>query len=108
MNVDAEFHFEVLKLLVQVAWADGVVEPQELAFVHELGVRWEIDAALLAQIEASVKQGKPIPQPNMGLLRSRGEETIDAVRQMVMSDGRLELDEVDVLATISEMLQLSR
>lgn len=103
---DVAFHFEVLKLLLQVAWADGVVAPEEAALLHELGTEWKLGAAELQVLEAHLKAGRGLPQPNLALLRERANQTMDVARQMVMSDGRLELDEVDVLGSIADLLQL--
>ncbi|MFL5319420.1 MAG: TerB family tellurite resistance protein [Myxococcaceae bacterium] len=103
---NADFHLEVLKLLLQVAWADGVLDPKEAALLHDLGEKWDVDPRELRDLEAHLASGNGLPQPDMTVLKARSDEAMDAVRKMVMSDGRLELEEVDVLGTIADMLDL--
>jgi uncharacterized tellurite resistance protein B-like protein len=98
------FHLEVLKLLVHIAWADGAVDPVEIAAVEELAHSWSVDPAAIADITERMRRGQPRPPPNMQLLKARPDDVMDAVRKVVMSDGKLDLEELDVLGTVATML----
>lgn len=101
---DPAFHLEVLKLLVHVAWADGAVDEGEVGVVEELGRSWRVPDAALIDIAGRMRRGEPRPPPNMQLLKSHPEEVMAAVRTVVLSDGKLDLEELDVLGTIADML----
>lgn len=104
MSEAAVFYLEVLKLLVHVAWADGAPDENEVMVVEELGREWHVPADALADIATRLRRGQPRPPPNMQLLKSRPDEVMEAVRNVVLSDGKLDLEELDVLGTVAEML----
>lgn len=101
---DNAFHLEVLKLLVHIAWADGAIDQVEVAAVEELGRGWNVPPAALSDIAERMRKGQPRPPPNMQLLKARPDDVMEAVRKVVLSDGKLDLEELDVLGTVAEML----
>lgn len=103
MSEDA-FHSEVLKLLVHIAWADGVVEEAEIAAIKELGLSWNVPPAELEQVVTRLQNRQAAAAPNMQLLRANPRAVMNAVREVVMSDGRLDLEELDVLGTVAQLL----
>src|SRR6476661_6676716 len=99
MTISAEdrFNIEVLKLLLQVAWADGEVEEREALMILGLGRSWSVPEAELNELRQRLDKGDPLPQPDLSLLKSRPDETMEAVRAMVFADGKLKRDEGDMV-----------
>jgi hypothetical protein len=95
---------EIVKLLMQVAWADGEVAYQEMR--HVLG--WARDADLseaqLSTIEACLRGDSKLPPPDLGLLRAHRDEALKAVEALIGSDEIVVEDEQDALAQIRELL----
>lgn len=98
------FESELVKLLVQVAWADHEVAPAEaqrlLAFAEQGG----ISDADRSQLEAALRGDVPLPAPNLGLLRQRRTDTLRAVRQLLFSDQKLTQDEQAIFDQIAALL----
>ena len=108
LSTEDRFNLEVLKLLLQVAWADGEVEEREAMMILGLGRSWSVPEPELKELRARLEKGDPLPQPDMALLKSRADETIEAVRAMVFADGKLERDEDELIEEISSMLGITR
>lgn len=102
------FNIEVLKLLLQVAWADGEVEEREAMMILGLGRSWSVPESELTTLREKLDKGDPLPQPDMALLKSRADDAIEAVRAMVFADGKLKRDERDMVKQIAEMLGVNQ
>lgn len=102
------FNIEVLKLLLQVAWADGEVDEREALAILGLGRSWSVPEAELKVLRQRLDKKDPLPQPDLALLKTRADETIAAVRAMVLADGKIQRDEADMLQQISELLGIKR
>jgi uncharacterized tellurite resistance protein B-like protein len=100
----ANFHWELIKLLVQIAWADDEIAPQERRVVVGLASKLELSPEQIAEVEALLDGGAPLPPPNMQLLRSRSAEVISAAEQIVMVDDEIAEDENRVLAELHSLL----
>ncbi len=97
------FHWELMKLLLQVAWADDRVVPQERRVLVGLAQKLSLEPARITEIDACL-EGAALPPPDMQLLRSRRAEVIEAAEQIVMVDDEIADDENSVLAQINELL----
>jgi uncharacterized tellurite resistance protein B-like protein len=101
---DGAFAFELVKLLLQVVWADGAVAEEEAEALHDFAVRAGADAARIEALDACLSGRQPLPPPNLGLLRERRIEVLQAVRQLVTSDARVHEEEEELIAEISALL----
>lgn len=99
-----DVNLETLKLLLQVAWADDVLEPAERAAVVALGQKWGIAAETMDLLLKHLDLGKPLPQPNLGLLRQHRVEVIAAAEWFIGVDGVVDESEKDFVRTVKELL----
>lgn len=98
------FALELVKLLIQVAWADHEVAPAEaetlLAFARKSG----IDDGELSGLSAMLSGRAPLAPPNLGLLRQRRTEVLRAVKELLLSDLSVAEEEEDILSQIAALL----
>lgn len=104
LTSEDQFNIEVLKLLLQVAWADGNVDEREALTILGLGRSWSVPEAEIQTLRDRLTQGSPLPQPDMSLLKTRPDEVLEAVRAMVFADGKLKRDEGEMVKQIAQML----
>lgn len=100
----AEVNVETLKLILQVAWADDTLDPKEREAVAQLGPQWGVPEETMALLLKHLDMGKPLPQPNLKLLRQHRDVVLAAAEWFVGVDGVIEESEKDFLATVSELL----
>lgn len=100
----AEVNVETLKLILQVAWADDTLDPKEREAVARLGPQWGVPEETMALLLKHLDLGKPLPQPNLKLLRQHRDVVLAAAEWFVGVDGVIEESEKDFLATVSELL----
>ncbi len=101
--VDTETGLELVKLLLQVAWADDVVTDAERAVMQATAQR-VAGAEGLALLASALDGAAPLPPPNMGLLARHRAEVLQEVVRLSAIDG-LHRDELDLVATIGGMLR---
>ena len=101
--VDQETGLELIKLLLQVAWADDVVSDAERSSLLATAER-VAGADGLALLDAVFSLKAPLPPPNMGLLARHRGEVLKEVARLGAVDG-LHKDELDLVATIGGMLR---
>jgi uncharacterized tellurite resistance protein B-like protein len=96
--------FEVMKLLLQVAWADGELAEGEsdalMAHADTLG----LDAASRQLLTGCLAGTAPLPAPNLGLLKQERVAVLKLVREVITSDGQVSEEEEELLAQISQLL----
>lgn len=100
----AEVNVETLKLLLQLAWADDSLDPKEREAVVKLGQKWAVPEETMAMLLKHLDLGKPLPQPNLNLLRQHRDVVIAAAEWFVGVDGVIEESEKEFLVTVSELL----
>jgi uncharacterized tellurite resistance protein B-like protein len=98
------FHIELLKLLLHVAWSDGEVDPREGRALIGAARRWNIPQAELEPLEHCLDQGKPLPAPNLGLLRQRPDDVLAMVRALIACDTDVHLSEKEMISQLRELL----
>ena len=101
---ESRFYVEVLKLLLQIITSDDQVAPEELEHFWTAARRWKVSAAETENLIDRLKLGQSLPAPDMGLLRSRPQDVIEAARALVGSDQHIDSGEIDMLMQIREML----
>jgi uncharacterized tellurite resistance protein B-like protein len=100
-----EFAFELMKLLLQVAWADDDVAREEAAALLAFGKKNQLSDDHLAVISACLAGKSPLPPPNIGFLKSRRVDALRAVKDLLTSDLRVGAAEDAILTQISALLR---
>jgi uncharacterized tellurite resistance protein B-like protein len=102
---EAELGFEAMKLLLQVAWADGEVGAAETEALRAQMQALGLDEAHRAQINACLDSGASLPPPNFGLLRQHRVQVLKLVKDLVQSDGNVSEEEEELFQQIAELLK---
>ncbi len=97
-------NFEILGLLLQVAWADEEVGPQEATTIISRAQQLDLPADYVATIEACLRGEKTLPPPDMGFLKKHREAALEAVRKLIATDNVVTEGESALLAEIEELL----
>ncbi len=105
MASEEAFNVEVLKLLVQVAWVDGVIEQREALMVMGLGRSWTVDEPTLQGLLADMRAGRRPELPNLEVLRPRADEALEAARALMLSDGKVRAEEKALLEKVAAALR---
>jgi hypothetical protein len=99
-----QFHIELLKLLLHVAWSDNEVDPREARALIGAARRWEVPQVELERLERCLDQGESMPAPNLGLLRQRPDDVLATVRALIALDTDVHFSEKKMIAQIRELL----
>lgn len=101
---DPAFNFEVIKLMLQAAWADLQITSQEaqllLGWAKRLGLYPQDQQTVIACLQGKQK----LPPPDLGLLRLHREEVLGMVQALCESDAELPQDEQEILEEIRLLL----
>ena len=100
----AAFASELVKLLVQVAWADHEVAPEEaeilLRFARQRGLpQHELDS-----LSGMLRGRTPLTPPNLGVLKNHRAEVIRAVKELLICDLSVAAEEEELLEQITVLL----
>jgi uncharacterized tellurite resistance protein B-like protein len=101
----AEFHWELMKLLLQVAWADDEVQGAERRLVLGLAERLGLSVERRAELDCRLEGLGSLPPPNMTMLKARKAEVIQTAEALVMSDENVADEENDMLQQLHELLE---
>jgi len=102
---EGQFAFEVVKLLLQVAWADDDVAPEEAEALLAYARKNQLSEAQLELLATCLAGRAPLPPPNLGLLKERRLDALRAVKELAMSDLRVADEEEQILTQISALLR---
>ena len=98
------FALELVKLLLQVVWADHDVAPAEaealLGFARRSGLSDDEQQSLAAMLSGRA----PLAPPNLGLLKARRTEVLRAVKELLLVDLEIAEEEEDLLEQIAALL----
>ncbi len=108
MSAEDRFNTELLKLLLQVAWSDGEVEEKETLMFLSLGRSWSVPEAELTVLRDRLAKGDPLPSPDLGLLRSRPDDVLEAARAFILADSKVKMDEHEMLEQIKELMGVQK
>jgi hypothetical protein len=98
------FALELVKLLLQVAWADHEVAPAEAEALLAYGRRSGLDEDEQRGLAAMLSGRAPLAPPNLGVLKERRAEVMRAVKELLLSDLAVADEEDDLLAQIAALL----
>ena len=97
----------MVKLLVQVAWADHDVAATETEALVAFARRNGLDDAEVGELRRMLTGAVPLLPPNLGLLKSRRTEVLRAVKDLLLSDLELAEEEEAIVGQIAALLRLS-
>lgn len=103
--LDPAFAFEVVKLLLQVAWADHELAGEEAQALRDFAAQSGVSEADRATLEACLAGSQRLPLPNLGLLKEQRIEVLRAVRQLLKSDARIHEEEEALLEELTAALR---
>jgi tellurite resistance protein len=107
-TAEDQFNTEVLKLMLQLAWSDGQLDVQEVGTLLGAARSWEVPEAEVAALKKLLdSQGTP-PAPDLALLRGRSDEVLEAARALIMSDGKLQAAEKEMMDELRIILEAGR
>lgn len=98
------FALELVRLLVQVAWADHDVAPAEVETLTAFARRQGLSAQDIEGLQAMLTGRAPLVPPNLGLLKGRRAEVLRALRELLLSDLRVADEEEAILSQIAGLL----
>jgi len=102
---DPAFAFEIVKLLLQVAWADHELAGEEAQALRDFAEKAGVSEADRATLEACLAGTEKLPLPNLGLLKEQRIEVLRAVRQLLKADSRIHEEEEKLLEELTEALR---
>jgi uncharacterized tellurite resistance protein B-like protein len=100
----AAFASELVKLLLQVAWADHGVAPAEAETLLAFARRSGLPEGELSSLQAMLTGQAPLVPPNLGLLKQRRTDALRAVKELLLSDREVTEEEEEVLSQIAALL----
>lgn len=96
--------FELLKLLVQVAWADHQLHEGEVEGLLHLADALLPSDEKLAEVEAWLAGRAPLPPPDLQRLAGHGDAVMLEVKRVLQADGVVNLDEERMYAHVERLL----
>jgi tellurite resistance protein len=98
-TAEDQFNTEVLKLMLQLAWSDGQLDVQEVGTLLGAARSWEVPEAEVAALKKLLdSQGTP-PAPDL---------VLEAARALIMSDGKLQAAEQEMMDELRIILEAGR
>ena len=102
---DGQFAFELVKLLLQVAWADDDVASAEAEALLAYARKQDLSDDQLELLAACLAGRAPLPPPNLGFLKERRLDVMRAVKELLLSDLHVAAEEEAILGQISSLLR---
>lgn len=103
-DAGSAFAAELVKLLVQVAWADHDVAAAEIELLMDYARKQGLSDAEREQLHAMLTGKAPLTPPNLGLLKARRTDALRAVKDLLLVDKTMADEEEDVLSQIAALL----
>jgi tellurite resistance protein len=103
-NDEVRFHTETLKLLLQVACANEELDARERQLLGRLCKAWSVPTATLDALLALLEAGKPLPQPDLALLRTRPAKVLRAAEVLVAADESVDAQEQELMKELRTLL----
>jgi uncharacterized tellurite resistance protein B-like protein len=104
MSEQRRVDVEIIKLLMQVAWADGSVAPEEATAILEHARAVGLGERALTALDSCLSGKARLPAPDLGFLRQHRVEALAAADKIVRRDAEISDDEVEIIAQIQQLL----
>jgi uncharacterized tellurite resistance protein B-like protein len=98
------FAVELVRLLLQVAWADHDVDPAETEALLAFARRNGSSQSELEELAAMLAGRLPLVPPNLSLLKARRAEVLRAVKELILKDVNVAEEEEQLLTQIAALL----
>ncbi|RKH22304.1 TerB family tellurite resistance protein [Corallococcus sp. CA041A] len=105
MPPEAQFHIEVIKLLLQVATSDDRVTREEIDSIIDTARGFSVPLTELSALTRCLQEGHPLPPPNLGILREDPRAVLDAVHTLIA--GHVHESEIAMARQIRELLGIA-
>ena len=102
---NAQFAFELLKLLLQVAWANDEIADQEAAALRAFANKSQLSPEQQALLAQCLAGSAPLPPPNLGYLKEHRLDVMRAVKELLMTDLHVDGEEEAILSQIGALLR---
>jgi hypothetical protein len=79
------------------------MHPSERDLLVKLATAWKVEP-LLDTLLDSLAAGKPLPQPNLALVRTRPEKVLLAAQVLTAADGEVDEEEDRMMAELRVLL----
>ena len=99
-QTEERLNLEILKLLIQVAWADHEIAADERAMLEDRARATGLGEQAVATLHRFLATEAKLPAPDFGFLRLHRDAAIAAAEKMVHSDDSVSDSEEEVLAEI--------
>lgn len=100
----ADVAFEIVKLMVQVAWADGDIADGEIEQILGLAEHVDVGPTNLAMLATLLRGEEPLPPPDIGLLRQHRSTALSAAEAVARADSFVAPDEKALLEELRSLL----
>ena len=100
----AQVASELVKLLVQAAWADHDVAPAEAEALMAYARRASLPEGELVALQAMLTGRAPLVPPNLGLLKQHRTDVLRAMKELLLSDLSI-ADEEEQLRQLTGLLE---
>ena len=101
---EERLNLEILKLLMQVAWADHDLAEDEVAHVAEVARGAGLGDKAVSILEERLRGEGKLPPPDLGFLRKHRETALAAAERLIHADSHVSDDEESLLEQIRELL----
>ena len=105
VSADPTLALELVKLLLQVAWADDDVQTAEADALLAYAKRCALPPEQLELLSECLAGRAPLPPPNLGFLKEHRLDVLRAVKELLLSDLHIADEEEQILSQISELLR---
>ncbi|HEY4160184.1 MAG TPA: hypothetical protein VGM29_18855 [Polyangiaceae bacterium] len=102
---DPKLEFELVKLLLQVAWADDAVQAAEAEALLTYAKRSSLAPEEIELLGRCLAGKAPLPPPNLGFLKEHRVDVLRAVKGLLLSDLHIAEEEEQILGQISQLLR---
>lgn len=96
--------YEIVKLMLQVAWADHEIETEEIQHVLSFAEKHEISQNDLQLVQDCLAGNEQLPPPDFSLLRAHTEEVLKHVQELIIADDVIAEGENEVLEEVKALL----
>lgn len=101
---DTPFRLEILKLLLQVAWANHDISTEEAETIRQFAKQYRLNEYEMTRLEAYLDGSEPLSMPNINVLKERKQEVLIATQMLILSDLAVLGSEKELLKKIDAML----